>query len=283
MPFIFTQNGQICNGCKPVASRGATLNYIGSKYKLTDYIKSTIHSVAGSDLSQKIFCDLFAGTGIVGHSFKSLVEKIIANDFEYYAYVLNRNYIGNHIDIPGKQQYINELNQLPLTNTGFIYKHYCLGGGTGRMYFTDHNGMKIDTIRQGIERLKGINQISDDLYYFLLASLLESADRVSNTASVYGAYLKSFKKTAQKDLILAPAEFDVSDNTHEVFNEDANALIRKTEGDILYLDPPYNHRQYGANYHLLNTIALYDNFVPSGTTGLRPYQTSKPMLRIGRR
>jgi adenine-specific DNA-methyltransferase len=65
--------------------------------------------------------------------------------------------------------------------------------------------------------------------------------------------------------------FEQNDDDHMIFNEDANLLIRKIKGDILYLDPPYNHRQYGANYHLLNTIALYDNFTPHGKTGLRDY------------
>jgi adenine-specific DNA-methyltransferase len=83
------------------------------------------------------------------------------------------------------------------------------------------------------------------------------------------------KKSAQKTLTLKPALFDCNDAIHEVFNEDANLLINKIEGDVLYLDPPYNARQYGANYHLLNTIARYDNFTPNGKTGLRNYERSK--------
>lgn len=50
--------------------------------------------------------------------------------------------------------------------------------------------------------------------------------------------------------------------------------LLKISGDILYLDPPYNARQYGANYHLLNTIAKYDTFTPKGKTGLRNYNKS---------
>jgi len=75
-------------------------------------------------------------------------------------------------------------------------------------------------------------------------------------------------------LDIKPALFEVNDNKHEVFNEDANKLIKRIEGDVLYLDPPYNAREYGANYHLLNTIALYDDFVPRGKTGLREYGRS---------
>ena len=74
--------------------------------------------------------------------------------------------------------------------------------------------------------------------------------------------------------MIDPACYTVNDNVHEVYNEDANVLIKKIQGDILYLDPPYNARQYGANYHLLNTIAEYSPFVPKGKTGLREYSRS---------
>lgn len=86
--------------------------------------------------------------------------------------------------------------------------------------------------------------------------------------------MKHLKKSAQKPLKLTPASFDYNDAEHEVFNEDANSLINKIEGDVLYLDPPYNARQYGSNYHLLNTIAKYDEFIPNGKTGLRNYERS---------
>ena len=72
-------------------------------------------------------------------------------------------------------------------------------------------------------------------------------------------------------MIVEPAMFTINNNKHLVYNTDSNELIKKIEGDILYLDPPYNTRQYGANYHLLNTIAKYDNFVPKGKTGLPNY------------
>lgn len=252
------------------------MNYIGSKLKLCqDFLPSTIKSVCGDDLSKKVFCDIFAGTGIVGRTFKTAVKKIISNDIEYYSYVLNKNYIENHFPIDNKNELLEELNNLPLIDSGFIYKNYCLGGNGERQYFSDENGKRIDTFRTKIEEWKNSGRISKNIYYFLLCSLLECADKVANTASVYGAYLKKIKKSAQKTLVLEPAEYELNNNEHQVFNKNANELIREISGDILYLDPPYNTRQYGSNYHLLNTIAEYKPFVPNGKTGLRTYYRSK--------
>lgn len=248
------------------------MNYIGSKHKLSSFIFETVTETCGNNLSQKTFCDLFAGTGIVGRNFKPHVKQVIANDVEYYSYVLNRNYIGNHIAFD-YEEFINELNSLS-GKKGFIFENYSEGGKAGRNYFTLENGQKIDAIRLQIENWKEASKISEDQYFFLLASLLESADKVANTASVYGAYLKHIKTSAAKKLVVKPAVFQQTENSHQVFQQDSNELIKKIEGDILYLDPPYNARQYGANYHLLNTIAKYDTFVPKGKTGLRDYYKS---------
>jgi len=249
------------------------MNYIGSKNKLSSFIFETISEVAGKDLSNKIFCDLFAGTGIVGRNFKPCVKQIISNDVEFYSYVLNRNYIGNHT-LFSSEKFLEELNKVK-GKKGFIFQQYSEGGKAGRNYFTSENGQKIDAIRLQIERWKKTSEISEDQYYFLLASLMESADKVANTASVYASYLKQIKVSAAKPIHIKPALFQITENNHQVFQQEGNQLIKNIEGDILYLDPPYNGRQYGAYYHLLNTIAKYDTFVPSGKTGLRNYYKSE--------
>ncbi|EAH8033530.1 DNA adenine methylase, partial [Campylobacter jejuni] len=250
-----------------------------SKVKLLDFLFESINDIlAKSDinLEQCTFIDLFAGTSAVGKKFKNKVEKVISNDKEFYSFVLAKNYIENTVKIKRSKELIKELNNIAKINPikGKIYKHYSLGGGENRQYFSDFNAMKIDSMRIKISEWKYDNFINEKECYFLLASLLESADKVANTASVYGAFLKHLKPSAQKELILLPAEFECTHTKHLVFNENANDLIKKIKGDILYLDPPYNSREYGANYHVLNSIAMYDDFIPQGKTGLRAYEKS---------
>ena len=98
------------------------MNYIGSKLKLLNFIQETINIVV-DDLEDKTFCDIFAGTGIVGRTFKTKTKKIIANDCEYYSYILNRNYIGNSTVIQKSDVLIEELNNTSPIDNGFIYNN----------------------------------------------------------------------------------------------------------------------------------------------------------------
>lgn len=267
------------------------MNYIGSKLSLLDFLYESINSVIDKNCST--FCDLFAGTGIVGRHFKSKNFSIIANDIQYYSYVLNKHYIENHkyLDFNGLNEEIEELKEADIKEKylivcqylnnidynnfieGFIYNNYSLGGTKdkehNRIYFSDENAMKCDAVRMKIEEWFNNNNINENEYYFLLASLLENIDKCANTASVYGAFLKDIKKTALKTFEYNPLEIVTSNKKHKVYNEDANKLIENIETDILYLDPPYNRRQYSDNYHMLETIAKYDNPQIKGKTGLR--------------
>ena len=251
------------------------MNYIGSKYSLIDFLQDTITNVTDiKDTTDYTFADLFAGTGIVGQTYKSLGYSVIANDIQYYSYIINKHLIENSTSLDNSLlDYFNNLKPLE----GFIYNNYCMGSGSGRNYFTDENGKKCDAIRTELERLKEQNKISDREYYYYLASLINSIDKFANTASVYGAFLKHIKKSAQKEFKLELLPL-VDGPIGKVYNEDINRLIKTIDGDILYLDPPYNARQYCSNYHVLETIAKYDNPTLSGVTGLRDYQDQKSLF-----
>src|ERR1035437_40948 len=268
------------------------MNYIGSKASLVPFLEQSIVKVVGSQTGS--FCDLFAGTGAVGRRFKELGHTVLANDALYYAYVLNRHYIGNSkalkfngLKIGGKVKerpvmVVEELNSLEGCE-GFIYQNYS-GSGTQllevpRRYFSDENAARCDAIRLQIESWFVEKLITPDEYFFLLTTLLESIDKYANTASVYGAFLKGLKKIAQKTLVLKPAALILSSKQNRVYNQDANGLVEQLSGDVLYLDPPYNHRQYSSNYHILETIARNDNPEIRGITGLRMGGESNYSLR----
>lgn len=261
------------------------MNYIGSKFSLLDFLDKSINDVLSKNKeikpkSKMIFADLFAGTGCVGGYFKSQGYSIIANDIQYYSYVITKHMIENNgnLDKDRMNVLINELNSLAGIE-GFIYNNYSYEGTEGqefrRMYFTADNAKKCDAIRLTIENWLTNNRINQNEYHFLLGSLINSIDKCANTASVYGAYLKQFKKTALKPMILEPLPYTIGHVECMVYNENVNSLISKISGDILYLDPPYNERQYCSNYHILETIARYDNPIISGKTGLRNYKEQK--------
>ena len=158
---------------------------------------------------------------------------------------------------------------------GFIYNNYCMGSGSERNYFSDFNGKKCDAIRQELEKLYKNKEIDKHQYNYFLASLINSIDKYANTVSIYGAFLKSLKKRAEKNFKLELLPIIEGNKKGKVYNEDVNSLIKKVKGDILYLDPPYNARQYSTNYHLLETISRYDNPVIKGKTGLRACNKQK--------
>lgn len=248
------------------------MNYIGSKYSLLDFIHKTISDVTGYKPGDVYtFADLFAGTGVVGAGYRKEGCKVISNDIQYYSYVINKYYIECSEEID--KSLVDELNNLSGIE-GFVFNNYCMGSNCGRNYFTDENGKKCDAIRTELENLHNKKEISDDTYFCLLASLINSIDKYANTASVYGAFLKHIKKSAQKQFKLEPLP-RIDGPVGKVYNDDINQLIKRVHGDVLYLDPPYNARQYCSNYHVLETIARYDNPTLKGKTGLRDSNEQK--------
>ncbi len=264
------------------------MNYIGSKYSIIGFLEKSIETTLEKSgekrkPSEMIFADLFAGTGVVSGSFKEKGYSIIANDIQYYSYVITKHMIENNgnLDRERCEKLIAELDALEGVE-GFIYKNYSFEGTEGqehrRMYFTDYNAKKCDAIRIAIEEKHIQGEINDNEYFFLLGSLINSIDKYANTASVYGAFLKQIKRSALKEMKLAPLPIMHGQVECKVYNEDISELIKRVSGDILYLDPPYNTRQYCSNYHLLETIARYDNPVIKGKTGLRDYREQKSVF-----
>lgn len=258
------------------------MRYIGSKINLLNRIEACI--AQNIQTKQKSFCDIFSGTGVVARYFKPQYE-IISNDSLFFSYVLQKAFIENNM-MPTFEKIKAEiedpfgyLENSFLSNTnGFIEDNYSPAGIAGRMYFTIENARRIDFIRSTIEQWKIEKRISDSEYYYLLASLIEAVPSISNITGTYGAYLKNWDKRAFKKLELPHFFIENNNFNNKTYNEDVFELEKHISGDILYIDPPYNSRQYAPNYHVLETIARYDNPVLKGITGMRPYSNQKSVF-----
>lgn len=262
-----------------------TLNYIGSKHTLCPLLTKIIYEEI-PELAHKSFLDMFSGTGSVAFRFQDLTNNCYANDLEYYSFVINNALIKCSYSTK-LQTILNECNQLEGLE-GLVYHNYSENDNCERMFFTTNNAKKCDAIRIYIEQLKNDTIVNQNEYYFLLASLLVSMDKVANTSCVYGAFLKEYKKTSLKPLIVIPihTKIDIRVNSNNVYNLSAEELSKKdTFYDVVYMDPPYNQRQYSANYCPLNYIALYEpNIKLNGKTGIidgynRSNFCSKPKVK----
>lgn len=249
------------------------MRYIGNKTKLVEWIYDVIKQHCNKDLNKCVFADVFAGTGSVSLFMKDKVKSLIVNDLEYYSYVINKFYIENNIKLCPKIKY-NDYE-------GGVYYNYSPKElNFGRMFFTEKNAKAIDGFRKSIEEDFKQGVITDNEYYCLLTSLIEAVDKVSNTTSVYGAYLKTFQKNALNNIhFTIPETKIVEKQINLVYNCDANDLIKSIKGDILYLDPPYNHRQYSSNYHVLNNILTNSNFESNKKSGVNNNNKSKYSMK----
>lgn len=269
------------------------MRFIGNKENLVDKIYQVMQS---KNIEGDSFFDFFAGTTSVGKYFKKLDYQIFSSDLLYFSYVLQQAYIVNNEEQNFKKllnninlqsslllasplflvvEYLNQIKPVE----GFIYRNYTPSGTSDlsqpRMYYSDENGKIIDAIRQQIENWKIGGLINQNEYFVLLACLIETVPFYANITGVFGAFQKKWDIRATKKLILRPIESIINKKENYSFNDNSVNLSCKIKADIFYLDPPYNQRQYAPNYHLLETIAKYDNPEIKGVTGLRNYDNQK--------
>ena len=247
------------------------MRYLGSKESLTEPI---IQLLAEKNINQRelTFFDAFCGMGSVADALKTTYDHIIINDTLKCAttFTLGRLYANRCTFERLGLDPFEFLNNNNSTREDFIYTNYS-PGGSNRMYFSAHNAGRIDYFRFQIESWKDENRISDEEYIYLLACLMESVSDVSNTAGVYGAFLKHWDGRALKPIVFSRIDA-ANGNCPIVENHNGKIedIVQDVDCDILYLDPPYTQNQYGTQYHLLETLILNDNPTISRVTGSRP-------------
>jgi len=257
------------------------MRYIGGKSRLLDLIESTI-STHTTDVRSVL--DVFSGSGVVSAFLKEKGYDVISNDILYFSYILNRGTIGltkvptfRKVGIPDVIDYLNNLKPEDTSFAAeqfFIANNYSPIGDCKRMYFQPDNAVKIDIIRLTIEDWKTSGLLNDDEYFYLLACLINAVPYISNITGVYAAYLKFWDARTFNTLQLTQPSVGGGETAVRCFNKDFHDIISRPV-DLIYADPPYNERDYFPNYHILETIARYDNPPIKGVTGLRPYIKSQ--------
>ncbi|MBO0436213.1 DNA adenine methylase [Vagococcus penaei] len=213
--------------------------YLGSKQKLLYFIEEVVEN---NTKDIEVVADVFGGTGIVSELFRAKGKRIIVNDILHSNYISYNTWFGNQdINMKKIEKKIEFLNSLNPTEENYVSENF------GDKYFSMKNARKIGAIREEIETFE-LNKREKD---FLLTSLLYAMDKVANTVGHYDAYRKNMD-SLQPIKLLVP-EFNMNFN-NEVYCEDANELVKKIKADLVYIDTPYNSRQYGDAYHLLENI-----------------------------
>lgn len=244
------------------------MRYIGNKTRLLHFIGRVLDR---RGITRGRAVDPFTGTASVARELKRRGFGVTASDIMEYGHVFGRAYVqvtqppisprlAEALGLPNGDTatIIAYLNSVP-HEPGFVHEHYTPAGrqgqAHGRMYFTPNNGARIDAIRSRLEYWRTAEWIDDDTHSVLLATLLEAADRVANTTGVYAAFVKSWQSNARRPLMLHEPKLVAGNGCHATRADALEAVREAGDSDLLYLDPPYNTRQYAGYYHIPELIA----------------------------
>ena len=227
--------------------------YLGNKYKLLDFIKNTIASACQGI---NTVADIFAGTGSVASAFTD--KKLITNDILYFNYICHVAWFGSQkYNEPKIEALVCYYNLAQPREENYMSENF------SNTFFSAEDCRKIGFIREDIEKRYNAGEINARERAILITSLLYAMDKIANTCGHYDAYIKgaTFEKHLELTLPLASNE---NNQNNQCYNEDANKLVERIEADLVYIDPPYNSRQYCDAYHLLENVARWEKPAVTG-------------------
>lgn len=221
--------------------------YLGNKYKLLPFIKKVVDSEC-TDI--EIVADIFSGTGAVASAFQD--KQLVTNDIMYSNYISNfawfspRNYSRKKIET-----IIDEYNTMLINEENYMTMNF------SNTYFSHDDCSKIGFIREDIENKYANKEINERERALLITSLLYAMDKIAKTCGHYDAYRKGVEFDMHLELLLPEASI-TNNKKNKCYNMDSNVLVRKIVADLVYIDPPYNSRQYCDAYHLLENVARWE-------------------------
>ena len=250
----------------PLESR----RYIGCKQKLVDWIFDLIQKNTNNI---KTATDIFAGTGVITKKMLQLYPNVIMNDTLYSNNIIYRAFFE---DSDWSKDFVTKkIVEYNLLNPDEISDNY-FSSNFGDKYFDYNKAKLIGFIREDIENIR--NQITEKEYAILLATLIYNIDKTANTLGHFEAYIKKpIKPTPLKLKLIDVQRFP----NLKIFQEDSNELAKKIKSDLVYIDPPYNSRQYCRFYHVYETLVKWEKPILSGvamkppTENMSNYCTSK--------
>jgi adenine-specific DNA-methyltransferase len=262
------------------------MRYIGNKTRLLPFILRTLNK---GGIAVGSVHDAFAGTASVSRALKARGWRVHSSDLLVSSYVFQRAYVVADCADPLLGEMASELAALG-PRESFISRHFSPAGGSeseGRMYFTPANAGRIDAAREELESWRKAGKVDEDNYYLLLAAIIEGADRVANTAGVYASYMKQWQPNARRAFGVTPEVPVKGAQPARAHLMDAIEAAKSIgEVDLLYIDPPYNSRQYVAYYHIPEILARgWTDSAPAirGKVGLLAGEEGRSQWSHGRR
>lgn len=220
--------------------------YLGNKYKLLPFIKRVVQE---QKLEFSSFADIFAGTGAVSSAFTD--KQIITNDLMYSNYICNFAWFGaEKYNAEKIIEYVIRYNAESQFTENYMTENFA------DTYFSVEDCARIGFIREDIETSFNNGSLNNRERAILITSLLYAMDKIAKTCGHYDAYRKGAEFDSSLELYVPLAEQNNNVN-NQCYNLDANELVKSLYADLVYIDPPYNSRQYCDAYHLLENVARW--------------------------
>lgn len=233
------------------------MRYFGSK-------SSTVEAVVELALDRmqiRTAADAFGGLGTIGAALRQHNIRVTTCD------ILSMPHAFQHTRVvcSSMPRYLRVRRNLNLESREAMLKHLLQQRNPHswivsefakeRMFFTVDNAVRIAGAWDEIRRWNNNGWLSPSERSHLVASFIDAADACANTAGTYYAHLKNLDRKALRPFLMSLLPVPSGLPAGQALRGDALEALQGRKFDLLYLDPPYNDRDYARYYHLPESLA----------------------------